>query len=175
MRIIIGVNNSVVHFNFHLIGSNHSCKLCLLFTWLGKKTYRCIITSFAHGMEATSIYYDLFLILCLVQGSNLKESEHELDLLDMFEWVQSYVQTEVVNATTVRFSVYKMIQKNCSSTNTVSFCREEPVLCWFCDGKIVKCRKMTTCLLIPNCLIWGGGVPCLSYFRISTQCSILLS
>ena len=73
----------------------------------------------------------------------------------MFEWVQSYVQTEVVNGTTVRFSVYKMMQKNCSSTNTVSFCGEEPVLCWFCDGKIVKCRKMTKCLLIPNCLILG--------------------
>ena len=69
--IVIGVDNSVVHFNFHLIGSNHSCKLCLLFTWLGKKTYGCITTSFAHGMEANSIYYDLFLILCLVQGSNL--------------------------------------------------------------------------------------------------------
>ena len=50
-----------------------------------------------------------------------EESEHELDLLDMFEWVQSYIQAEVVNGTTVMFSVYEMMQKNCSSTNTVSF------------------------------------------------------
>ena len=39
----------------------------------------------------------------------------------MFKWVQSYIQAEVVNGTTVRFSVYEMMQKTCSSTNTVSF------------------------------------------------------
>ena len=39
----------------------------------------------------------------------------------MFEWVQSYVQAGVVNGTTVRFSVYEMMLKNCGSTNTVSF------------------------------------------------------
>ena len=97
----------------------------------------------------------------------------------MFEWVQSYIQAEVVNGTSVMFSVYEMMQKNCSSTNTVSF-KNVPVAGKnrFCVGftmEIVKCRKMTTCLLIPNCPIWGGGVPCLSYLKISTQCSILLS
>jgi hypothetical protein len=47
----------------------------------------------------------------------------------------------------------------------------------FVAKSVGLCRisMMTTCLLIPNCLIWGGGVPCLSYWKISTQCSILLS
>ena len=88
-------------------------------------------------------------------------SECELDLLDMFKWVQSYVQAKVVNGTTIRFSVYEMMLKNCGSTNTVSF-KNVPVVGknQFCVGfamEIVKCRKMTTCLLIPNFLIWGGG------------------
>ena len=83
----------------------------------------------------------------------------------MFKWVQSYVQTEVVNGTMARFSVYEMMLKNCSSTNKVSF-KNVPVAGknQFCIGfamKIVKGRKMTTCLLIPNCLIWGGGPACL--------------
>ena len=110
--------------------------------------------------------------------TNSEESECEVDLLDMFKWVQSYVQAQVVNRTTVRFSVHEMMLKNCSSTNTVSF-KNVPVAGknWFCIGfaiEIVKCGKMTTCLLIPNCLIWRG-VPCLSYLKIPTQCSILLS
>ena len=76
-----------------------------------------------------------------------EESEHEPDLLDMFEWVQSYVQAEVVNRTTVRFSVYEMMLNNCGSTNTVSF-KNVPVAGKnrFCVGfamEIVKCRKMT--------------------------------
>ena len=107
-----------------------------------------------------------------------EESECEMDLLDMFKWVQSCVQAQVVNGTIVRFSIYEMMLKNCSSTLYLSFKNVAVVgKNQFCIGfamEIVKCRKMMTCLLIPNCFIWRG-VPCLSYLKILTQCSILLS
>ena len=118
------------------------------------------------------IIYYLFYVWFRVQTYS---EESELDLLGMFEWVQSYVQAEVVNRTTVRFSVYEMMLKNCGSTNTVSF-KNVPVVGknQFCVGfvmEIVKCRKMTTDTELPYL---GGGVPCLSYLKILTQCSILL-
>ena len=115
VRIVIGVGNSVVHFNFHLIGSYHSWKLCLLFTWLGKKTYGCITTSFAHGLEANSIYYVLCFILCLVQGLNL--------FWRIWTWtgppghvrMSSVLRPSRGSEWNIRFSVYEMMLKTAAA------------------------------------------------------------
>ena len=146
MHIVIRVDNSVVYFDFHLIGSYHSCScVCSLHGWVKRHTDVYLQASHTEWKQIQFIMiYFLFYAWFRVRTYS-EESECKLDLLDMFEWVQSYVQAMVVNGTTVRFSVYEMMLKNCGSTNTVSF-KNVPVVGknWFCVGfatEIVKCHS----------------------------------